>query len=306
MFGAVAIGISTSLAGTIISFYAAWQDHPALSLGTSLGGLPAQTAFLAIADITYRRVNIEHGSASLENLAQGALLFILLSIPVFAMVSPEFTFLSIHPATPVLLVAYFSALTMIRHMKRDPMWLPRRTKETQKEEESSEDQSEQTSHKQKESTLALLPAFLVLVFLLGGSGYILAETSLEIAARSFLSETLIGGVFTSVSTSLPELVITLAAVRRGALNLAVGNIIGGNSFDVLFLAGSDIFYRSGSIYHQIDPGHVLIIATSLLMTGVLMLGLLRREKKGPAGIGFESALVLGIYALLVALMFYNG
>jgi cation:H+ antiporter len=43
-----------------------------------------------------------------------------------------------------------------------------------------------------------------------------------------------------------ELVTTIAAVRRGALQLAVGGIIGGNTFDTLFLTAADVSYREGS------------------------------------------------------------
>lgn len=298
IIGAVAIGISTSLAGTIVSFYTAWENHPALSIGTSMGGLPAQTAFLAVADMTYRRVNIEHGSASLENLAQGSLLFILLSIPLLAMTMPEITFFTIHPATIILVVSYFAALKVIHHIKEDPMWHPRQTVETQIEEKADE-QSRREHPPAK--TLAL--RFSILALILAAAGFTLARAGVEIAEQTFLSETVVGGLFTSVSTSLPELVTTLAAVRRRALNLAVGNIIGGNSFDVLFLAGSDVFYRQGSIYHQINTDHITIISAAMLMTGVLLLGLLRREKRGPAGIGFESVIVFGIYALMVGLLF---
>jgi cation:H+ antiporter len=75
----------------------------------------------------------------------------------------------------------------------------------------------------------------------------------------------------------------------------VGGIIGGNAFDVLFLAFSDLAYRGGSIYHEMTEGNVFIIALSIAMTAVLLLGLLRREKHGIGGIGFESAIILVLY-----------
>ena len=76
------------------------------------------------------------------------------------------------------------------------------------------------------------------------------------------------------------------------MNLAVGDIIGGNSFEVLFLAAADFFYRPGSIYDEFDADNVFVALLAILMTGILLLGMLRRERYGIAGIGFESALVL--------------
>ena len=62
-------------------------------------------------------------------------------------------------------------------------------------------------------------------------------------------------------------------MRIGAVNLAVGDVIGGNSVEVLFLAAADFFYRPGSIYHELDSDNLFVAALAILMTGVLLLGL---------------------------------
>jgi cation:H+ antiporter len=110
----------------------------------------------------------------------------------------------------------------------------------------------------------------------------------------------VGALLTATVTSLPELVTTIAAIRRGALQLAVGGIIGGNTFDVLFLALSDVAYTDGSIYHAVGERVLFWIVLAILMTSVLLLGLLRRERHGVANIGFESSFILGLYAAGVA------
>ena len=98
---------------------------------------------------------------------------------------------------------------------------------------------------------------------------------------------------------------SIAAVRQGALTLAVGDIIGGNSFDVLFIAFADFAYRDGSIYGAIAESQSFVIALTILMTGILLLGLLRREKYGIGNIGFESFLILLLYLGGFALLFYG-
>jgi cation:H+ antiporter len=62
-------------------------------------------------------------------------------------------------------------------------------------------------------------------------------------------------------------------VRIGAVNLAVGDIIGGDFFEVLFLAAADFFYRPGSIHHELDSDNLFAAALAILLTGVLLLGL---------------------------------
>jgi cation:H+ antiporter len=98
-----------------------------------------------------------------------------------------------------------------------------------------------------------------------------------------------------VFTSLPELVTTLAAIRCGALTLAVGNILGTNCFNVLVIAAADVAYREGSIYHAVTAQQLVWTVIAILLTGILLLGLLRRERYGIARMGFESFLVLVVY-----------
>ena len=131
----------------------------------------------------------------------------------------------------------------------------------------------------------------------GVAGWVLSHTGLYIAAQTGMSEGLVGGVFTAVSTSLPELVIAVTAVRLGALTLAVGDIIGGNAFDTLFIAVSDLAYRKGPIYAGVSSLELFWLAVTLLMSGIIMMGLLHRERQGIAGIGWESFSVLIIYVL---------
>ena len=99
---------------------------------------------------------------------------------------------------------------------------------------------------------------------------------------------------------------TIAAVRRGALQLAVGGIIGGNSFDTLFIAASDAAYGEGSIYAAITGEQTLIIALSVVMTAILLMGLLRRQRQGPGHIGFETIALLLAYLGGAALLFWQG
>src|SRR5690606_31807168 len=128
---------------------------------------------------------------------------------------------------------------------------------------------------------------------------VVAVCGIALADHLNLEESLVGGIFTSVTTSLPELVVAVTAVRRGALSLAVGDILGGNAFDVLFLAVSDAFYMEGSLYQAVGRDEMLWTAVTILMAAVLQMGLLRREKHGFGNIGFESAAVLALYVGMV-------
>lgn len=295
--GALFVGFSTSLPGIITSVTTAAQDYPQLAIGNAVGGLTVQTSFLAIADLMYRKANLEHAAASVTGLTQGTLLVTLLTVPLLAMAAPEVTVLGVHPASPLLFIGYGFGLRLLASVRQEPMWTPVDTEATHDEAE----QAEAAPHEPR-STQSLWLIFSGLALAVGIAGYVVGEAASALVDQTAMSQSAAGTIFAAIANSLPELVTALAAVRRGALNLAVGDIIGGNAFEVLFIAAADFFYRSGSLYHQFDRDNLFTAVLAILMTGILLLGMLRRQRHGIASIGFESVLVLILYLGSIALL----
>ncbi len=296
--GGAILGAATSLSGTAVSVTAALSGDVSLAFSNAVGGIAAQTVFLAFADMLLRRVNLEHAAAEPANLFQGALLIVLLSLPMLAIVGPEVSLFGLHPVSLVLLVVYGSGLYATAAIRKRPMWRAVETCQTRADEPASKGEAEA-------SPVGPLLRFGVLMLVLGAAGWVLGRVATEFIARFALSASLVGALLTAVATSLPELVTTIAAVRRGALQLAVGGIIGGNVFDVLFLSLSDIAYRDGSLYHAIGDDDVFWLATGLVMTGILLAGLIARQARGPGGIGWESMALIAVYGGAVAVQAFG-
>lgn len=293
--GAVLLGASTSLSGIVTSVTAAASGHPELAISNAAGGIAVQTLFIAIADFAYRRANLEHAAASATNLIHGTLLIALLSLPLIALASPPVTIWSVSPFTPLLVAAYLFGLRLASKAQETPMWGPMQTAETRNDEPDEPPGDRHTIAR-------VVPGFAGLALIVAISGYVIAKSGVVIADKVGLGEGIVGALLTGVVTSLPELVTTVSAVRRGALTLAVGGILGGNAFDVLFIAFSDVAYRNGSIYEALSQQQMVVFLISILMTAVLLLGLLRREKHGVANVGFESVLIIAIYMIGMILM----
>ncbi|MBB3143347.1 cation:H+ antiporter, partial [Halomonas organivorans] len=285
--GAVLLGMATSLSGLVLSVSAALADHPTLAMSNALGGIAVQTLFLTVADLTHRRANLEHAAASIGNLMQGGLLLCLLALVLVGRFAPEWTLWQVHPITPLLVIAYLFGLRLTDRTQDRPMWRPAQTRETTPDVPDPRAQSG--------SARRLWLSFAGLALVLGASGWLLEGAASTIAEDTGLGQSVVGVLMTAVVTSLPELVTSVAAVRRGALTLAVAGIIGGNAFDTLFVAASDLAYRGGSIYHAMPDGVALWVALSLLMTAILLVGMIHRERLGPGRIGFESLAIAGCY-----------
>jgi len=288
VFGAAFLGATTSLPGIATSVGAAAMGYPKLAVSNAVGGIAAQTVFLVFADLAYARSNLEHAAASAPNLVNGALVSVLLAWVLLAGELPPTAFWGVHPASIVLLLGYLGGLWMARESQRSPMWAPAGPPLERRE--VVEDALA------RKALAGVWLRFVLYGFLVAAAGLVVSRLSAALVESTDLSETLVGTYFSAITTSLPELVTAIAAVRRGALALAVGNILGGNVFDVLFVAFADVAHRAGSIYAHIDGDIRLVVSLGIVLNGVALLGLLRREKSGFANIGFEGVLVLVLYA----------
>lgn len=298
VIGGIVLGAATSLSGTVVSVTAALEGSADLAFANGIGGIAAQTAFLALADLIYRKANLEHSAAEATNLFQGALLLCLLSMPLVAWMSPEVTIWQIHPVSILLIALYCIGAVTTKSVREEPMWEPVETSDTRAD-TPDEPQS-------RKGAVVLFGSFGLLVALLGVAGWVIAQTGSELSSRFGLSQTVVGALMTAVVTSLPELVTTIAAVRRGAMQLAVGGIIGGNTFDTLFLSLSDMAYRDGSLYHAVGQGAYFWLAVGLLMTSILLIGLILRERRGPLMMGWESLAMMVVYGGAVGLQVWSG
>jgi len=286
--GAVLLGAVTSLSGLTVTLLAAAQSLPQLAISNAFGGIAIQTVFLSIADISYRKSNLEHAAASVENMTQGTLLIIMLTLVLLASVGPDIRIFHIHIVTPLLFIVYVFGIRVVHHQHHQPMWHPRITSATIK------DYPDKTSWQQK-SLLRVGATFLLSAVAIIGAGFLLTESSQALIQQTGLSQSFIGALLVAAGTSIPELVTSVAAVKRGALTLAVGGIIGGNIFDTLFAGAADIAYTEGSVYHAVTLDESFLITLTILLTAILIVGLLHREKQGVANIGFESAAILVLY-----------
>lgn len=287
--GAVFLGGATSLPGLVASATAAWEGSAEIAVTNALGGLAIQTTFLAVADFKFKQANLEHSAASLENIFQGVLLILLLAIPLLAVSTPDLALGHVHPASFLLIAIYVGGLKLVAEVKREPMWKPHATAETVPDEPDAKLLAARGGLKGEVGTFAWA-AIMVCI-----AGYTAAETAIVISERTGMSQTLVGTILLATATSLPELVTSVAAVRQGAPTLAVGDILGGNAFEVLFLPFSDLIYSDGPIYAAVSNRLLYLMALSMFLIAVLILGLIRREKHGVFNIGLEGVLIVGGY-----------
>ncbi|MCC5032123.1 cation transporter [Streptomyces sp. WAC 00631] len=292
LFGAVFFGLATSLSGIVMTGVSAADGHPQLAYGNAVGGIAAQTLAVVVADAVYRGVNLEHAASSSQNLLFGSLLLAMLGIALMASLGPQGTFLGVHPASAVLVAVYLGALRLIQNGER-PLWRAVRTKDT------VADVPDDSPSFPERRTGSLWTEFAGVAAVVVVGGWAVARAAESLVEATGLNAGLVGGVFMGVVNALPETVTAIAAVRRGAVTLAIAAVIGGNCLDVLNLAVGDVAYRGGSLYEAAGADQLFMTSGALVMTAVLLAGLLVRQRRGWLRLGFDGILLITVYAVIV-------
>ncbi|HET9744629.1 MAG TPA: hypothetical protein VFP97_02885 [Chitinophagaceae bacterium] len=129
----------------------------------------------------------------------------------------------------------------------------------------------------------------------------------HISLQTGLGNSFFATLFIAAATSLPELVVSFAAVRLGALDMAVGNLLGSNVFNMFILAIDDVFYRHGSLFQAISRSHLLSVFVTIIMTAVVGLGLLFKPKKKQLWVfSLDTLIIFFLYLCLILYLYMSN
>jgi len=124
-----------------------------------------------------------------------------------------------------------------------------------------------------------------------------------IARMTGLGQSFVGSIFIAVATSLPEVVVSLAAVKIGAIDLAIGNLLGSNICNIFILAMDDLFFIKGPILSYANSNHIISSLASIAMTAIMIIGLTYRSEKKLLFLAWDSMAVLLLYLSYLMLLY---
>ncbi len=137
-----------------------------------------------------------------------------------------------------------------------------------------------------------------------GAGTWLPFIGTELAAVTGLGRTFVGNIFIALSTSLPEVVVSISALKIGAIDMAIGNLFGSNLFNMNILAIDDLFYTEGALLSYVSPNHIVSGISAIMMTAIAIVGLTyRSEKKAFMRVSWDGLAIITIYLLNMAVLY---
>jgi cation:H+ antiporter len=311
--GIVLLATATSLPelGTGISAIGL-QDSPDLAAGSAFGSNLVNIFIIGIADMMWRNGPL------LGSVSSAPRLVAVLGIGVIGIGAASvfvhhqtsgMTGWYISPLTAVL-VAFFLFSTYALYRSEKGSDAPEPEPDTQDEQEVGE----------LGPAIGLYVASALVVI---ASSVWLSYAGDGLADRHGWDESFVGTQFLAISTSLPELATSIAALRLGAPEMAVGNLLGSNLFNMGFImAANELAYTDGTIWAAISPSHGYTALIAIGMTVIVIGALLIRSRKtslvnapvspGPGLTGArrwakpEALLLIAIYIGASIGLFYLG
>jgi cation:H+ antiporter len=139
-------------------------------------------------------------------------------------------------------------------------------------------------------------------FVVGGALY-LPVLGARLADETGLGEAFVGSLFIAITTSLPEIVVSLTAVRMGAFDLGISNVLGSNLFNFLILGLDDVFYTPGPLLAAVDDSHLIAVLGVVLMNALFLIGLTQQVLTKRFRIAWDTAAMALVYAGAVWLLY---
>ena len=140
------------------------------------------------------------------------------------------------------------------------------------------------------------------VFVVGAALW-LPRLGAELARQTGLGEAFVGSLFIAITTSLPEIVVSLAAVRLGAIDLGIANVLGSNLFNLLILALDDVFYRQAPVLSAADGSHGVTILGVVMMNALFLIGLTYRVMTKRFAVAWDTGAMAAVYVSAVLLSY---
>ena len=294
--GLVLIATVTSLpelaAGITASAVALLPD---IAAGDVLGSCVYNLAILAILDLFTRNQPVL-ALARREHVLSGGFGLVMIGLAGISLIAGQsgLSGFAAHISwvTPLLIIIYIAAIRSLHGFEEQ---------EVEAFTDEEPDRYADRSLREIGTRYAIAAAFVI------AAGIWLPFVSEDISHVMNWDDSFTGTLFTALSTSLPELVVTLSALRIGAIDMAVGNIFGSNMFNLLVLAIDDLFYLPGPIYAAVEPGHLVSVISAMAMTGAVIVALYLRPRNRILKLGgWVSFFLIGMFALNTWMMFHLG
>jgi len=296
--GAILIAGDTSLPELASAISAvAWLNMPHLAAGAALGSSLFNLALIAMMDLVYQPGRVLAKAQDVHILSAGLGVLLLGIVALGVLIGPVmngYGGLGISILSLAILVLYAVGARMIAGLEKERM-------AEVLEKEARENAYDAISARKSYMTFFFSAISIVTL------GIWLSTIGDRLSATTGLSVSFVGNLFLATSTSLPEIAASLAAIRLGAIDLAIGNVLGSNLFNTMLFFVYDIADGGNNFWASLTNANAFAAVMTMMMTGVVIISLMyRASPKTPYRISWDGLVLAGMYLGSMALLYLLG
>jgi cation:H+ antiporter len=294
--GLILLATATSLPELVTGLSAVTAANaPDIAVGDVLGSAVFNLAILVVLDALYRRESI-YSRAAQGHILSAALGALLLAFAAFSILidqtgtSPALGHVGLY--TPFIVLVYLMSMRVIYQYEQ-------RTVAVFTEAEALR----YPGITLRRAVTGYLMAALAVV----AAGSWLPFVATDISELMGWGQSFVGTILVAAVTSAPEAAVTLSALRMGAIDMAIANLLGSNLFNIVILAIDDLAYQRGPLLAQVSPSHAISAITAVMMSAVVIVGLIFRPRRRVLlGLTWVSLGLFVLYILNTWILFQHG
>jgi cation:H+ antiporter len=297
--GVVLLAAATSLPEVLTTVSAAVLQAPDLAAGDLFGAVMSNMLTLGVIDLLHRQQRVwQH--AAYEHTLTAALAITLTSVAgLFTLLKLDLALWGVGLDSAVIATTYVLGMRVVYCQEE----VRRRERERERLVEAGERAGLPSGPTGlRRAGVGFAAAALAIV----GAAPMLASAAQQIAELTGIGTTFIGTFLVAVTTPLPELVTSLAAVRLRAFDLAVGNLFGSNAVNMSIFFLTDVAYRPGPILSAISGTHAVTAFLGILLMNIGLMGILYRAERRFLLVEPDSLLMILGYGLGMWVVFELG
>lgn len=257
---------------------------PDIAVGNALGSCIFNMLVLFILDLLSQRESLFLKASQGHILTAGLtlIMFGVMGFSIMLALAGETLALGwVGVSTPLILLGYAFSMRLVYHYERRAV--------------QSYSEHDPDRYPGMSLTGAIARYIAAALLVVGGSLW-LPFVAKDMAVLMAWQESFVGTIFVAFITCLPELVLSVSAMRLGELDMAVGSLFGSNLFNILILAIDDAVYGRGPLLYGVSTLHLFSLFTVMAMTAIAIVGILYRPRRRLFNrVGLGSALLLAAY-----------
>lgn len=267
-------------------------DLPDIAAGDVLGSCMFNVFIIALIDLLSGPIPISSKAHQGQVLTAGFGILLLGVISTSIYAGPRLPAIGwIGPYSIFFILAYLIALRMVFVYERRRLA------------EYIADKAELAKYEQVSGTRAYLLFVINAIVIVVAATY-LPTIGEQIAEKTGLGGTFAGSIFIALSTSLPELIVSVSALRIGAVDMVFGDLFGSNLFNIVVLAVDDILYTKGPLLASISGTHLVSANAAIVMTAIAIIGLTYKTSRKFLFVAGDSLTIIAAYALAIACLYW--